>query len=76
MVSLFAHGRRLDVEFFKRDQNLALRSLKILLQRFENQTDSPSQSIDNFDGVDIWMGTLIKKFTVCVFSRTEITRVM
>ena len=76
MISLFAHGRRLDVEFFKRDQNLALRSLKILLQGFENQTDLPSQSIDNFDGVDIWMGTLIKKFTVCVFSRTQITQVM
>ena len=76
MISLFAHGRRLDVEFFKRDQNLALCSLKILLQRFENQTDLPSQSIDNFDGVDIWMGTLIKKFTVCVFSRTQITQVM
>ena len=76
MISLFAHRRRLDVEFFKRDQNLALCSLIILLQRFENQTDLPSQSIDNFDGVDIWMGTLIKKFTVCVFSRTQITQVM
>ena len=76
MVSLFAHGRRLDVEFFKRDQNLALRSLNILLQRFENQTDLPSRSIDNSDGVDIWMGTLIKNFTVCVFSRAQITRVM
>ena len=76
MISLFAHGRRLDVEFFKRDQNLALRSLKILLQGFENQTDLPSQSIDNFDGVDIWMGTLIKKCTLCVFSRTQITQVM